>query len=320
MSAQRSNRSRSPPRWRNGEDQDRHGSSNRHSYRSPRDGGSRQQQSRREQRTQLNQLQEEERMREWVAQEDDFVLRQAKKKAEIRVKEGRAKPIDWLTVTLRVVDPTRNLLDDEVADSELDFVDPEGVLERLSMQQLTDLETDIDTFLGLEKDSRNIDFWKTMKVICIDRKRKMHDAAPENRVIRSVAADIDRLLGPKSYEELCTLEKQIRKKLDTDEAIDTDYWEQLLQSLLVWKARAKVKKIYESVIQERVSSFHKQQREEADAVREKLALVAPAKLAGVDYTLNQDVKPEIVPEPFLQLRPLDKGLEIIDEEAFLQKI
>lgn len=99
-------------------------------------------------------------MREWVAQEDDFVLRQAKKKAEIRVKEGRAKPIDWLTVTLRVVDPTRNLLDDEVADSELDFVDPEGVLEKLSMQQLTDLESDIDTFLKLEKDPRNLDFWK----------------------------------------------------------------------------------------------------------------------------------------------------------------
>ena len=42
----------------------------------------------------VNQLQEDDRMREWVAQEDDFVLRQAKKKAEIRVKEGRPKPID----------------------------------------------------------------------------------------------------------------------------------------------------------------------------------------------------------------------------------
>lgn len=44
----------------------------------------------------LNQLQENEQVREWVAQEDIFVLKQAKKKAEIRVKEGRAKPIDWL--------------------------------------------------------------------------------------------------------------------------------------------------------------------------------------------------------------------------------
>ena len=41
-------------------------------------------------------------MREWVSQEDTFVLKQAKKKAEIRVKEGRAKPIDYLAVTFIV--------------------------------------------------------------------------------------------------------------------------------------------------------------------------------------------------------------------------
>ncbi|KAI9881741.1 MAG: hypothetical protein M1823_006547, partial [Watsoniomyces obsoletus] len=64
-----------------------------------------------------------------MAQEDDFVLRQAKKKAEIRVKEGRPKPIDWLAVTLRFVDATKALLDDEVEDHELEVVDPEGVLE-----------------------------------------------------------------------------------------------------------------------------------------------------------------------------------------------
>src|ERR1700716_4138317 len=48
----------------------------------------------------INHIQEDEKEREWVAQEDTFVLKQAKKKAEIRVKEGRAKPIDWLAVTL----------------------------------------------------------------------------------------------------------------------------------------------------------------------------------------------------------------------------
>lgn len=99
-------------------------------------------------------------MREWVAQEDIFVLKQAKKKAEIRVKEGRAKPIDWLAVTLRVIDPTRNPLDDEIADSELDLVDPDGVFEGLSQGQLGDLEKDIDTFLHLENNSQNKDFWK----------------------------------------------------------------------------------------------------------------------------------------------------------------
>lgn len=110
----------------------------------------------------LNQLQEDEQAREWVAQEDVFVLKQAKKKAEIRVKEGRAKPIDWLTVTLRVIDPTRDPLDDEIADSDLDLIDPDGVFEGLSEAQLADLEKDIDTFLTLEANPGNRDFWKVL--------------------------------------------------------------------------------------------------------------------------------------------------------------
>jgi hypothetical protein len=108
----------------------------------------------------LNLLQEDQQVREWVAQEDVFVLKQAKKKAEIRVKEGRAKPIDWLTVTLRVIDPTRDPLDDEIADSDLDVVDPDGVFEGLSQTQLQDLEKDIDTFVNLETNAQNRDFWQ----------------------------------------------------------------------------------------------------------------------------------------------------------------
>lgn len=88
------------------------------------------------------------------------MLKQAKKKAEIRVKEGRAKPIDWLTVTLRVVDPTRNPLDDEISDSEIDVVDPDGVFEGLSPTELQDLEHDIDIFLKLESNAQNRDFWQ----------------------------------------------------------------------------------------------------------------------------------------------------------------
>lgn len=96
----------------------------------------------------------------WVAQEDAFVIKQAKKKAAIRVKEGRAKPIDWLAVILRVIDPDWDLLDDDLVDSEHDVVDPDGVFEGLSDAQLSELERDIDTYLTLETSRGNRDFWK----------------------------------------------------------------------------------------------------------------------------------------------------------------
>lgn len=99
----------------------------------------------------------------WVADEDRFVLQQAKKRAALRVKGGRAKPIDWLAVTLRFVDTTKNLLDEEVEDHELDVVDPEGVLEGLDEDDLVELEKEIENYLTLETSRSNRDYWTVSK-------------------------------------------------------------------------------------------------------------------------------------------------------------
>lgn len=95
----------------------------------------------------------------WVADEDRFVLQQAKKKAALRVKAGRAKPIDFLAVTLRFVDPTKTLLDEEVEDRELEVVDPEGLFETLGDEDLSDLEKDIEHYLTLETNRSNREYW-----------------------------------------------------------------------------------------------------------------------------------------------------------------
>ena len=96
----------------------------------------------------------------WVADEDRFVLQQAKKKAALRVKGGRARPIDWLAVTLRFIDPTeKSILDEEVEDHELDIVDPEGVLEGLASDDLSALEEEIEHYLALETNRSNRDYW-----------------------------------------------------------------------------------------------------------------------------------------------------------------
>ena len=87
------------------------------------------------------------------------MLEQAKKKAAIRVKGGRARPIDWLAVTLRVIDTTRNPTDEEEEEGELDIIDPEGVFEGLDDSQLSDLEKDIETYLTLETNRNNREFW-----------------------------------------------------------------------------------------------------------------------------------------------------------------
>jgi hypothetical protein len=109
--------------------------------------------------TRLNQIQEAEQMREWVSREDDFVLQQSKKKALIRMREGRAKSIDWLAVTLGVIDTTRDLLEEEAYESDVDVVDPAGIFEGLALSELQELGKDIDTYLALESNPSNRRYW-----------------------------------------------------------------------------------------------------------------------------------------------------------------
>lgn len=163
-------RSRSPPPWHRPAKQSRNSGHSRgpngtisHSSHDGDVQDRRKQESFVREQTRLNLIQEAEQMREWVSKEDEFVLKQSKKKAQIRVKEGRAKPIDWLAVVLSIIDLTKDPLEDDTMDSELDVVDPEGVIEDLDHAQLQELEKDVATYLVLESNVKNRAFWNVRR-------------------------------------------------------------------------------------------------------------------------------------------------------------
>lgn len=56
---------------------------------------------REEEAMRMARLQESAHMEAWHAKEDDFHLEQGMKRAEIRTREGRAKPIDLLALNLK---------------------------------------------------------------------------------------------------------------------------------------------------------------------------------------------------------------------------
>ena len=129
-----------------------------------------------------------------------------------------------------------------------------------------------------------------MKIICRDRRTKS-GADPEGRAVSSVSSDIDRLLSPKSFDELEALETQINRKLESNEPIDTDYWEQLLKTLLVWKAKAKLKKVYQSVLDSRLSATREQNKAEAADLRKNLEPI----ISGVESTSDGSSNTGIAP-------------------------
>nr|POE68811.1 uncharacterized protein c2f12.12c [Quercus suber] len=284
----------------------------------------------------------------WVADEDRFVLRQAKRKAAMRVKGGRAQPIDWLTVTLVVIDPEHNQLDDELDDGDLEVMEPESVFERLDDAQMAELEKGIDTYVLLEHSRSNLEYWNVcrdfpsahkfratsvmlitntvasqmMKAICQDRKQPLNSTQPSARGVSSITGDLDKLLGPKNLLELEKLEKQIKTKLASNGPMDRDYWEHLLSSLLTYKAKARLRKVSQSILESRLAGLRKQQAADASALMVRLIhhpleigpdtgeQGTPSALDGNSYPLD--------PELLLRLRPEDKLLEAFDDKMFLQ--
>ena len=167
-----------------------------------------------------------------------------------------------------------------------------------------------------------------MEVICKDHQSNLEPTKPLGRSVNAVSLDVERLLGPKSLEQLIILEKQISSKLQSDEPIDVEYWEHLLRSIAVYKAKAELGKLYKSIIEGRLKDLRHEQQREAESAREKLSLV----LVGADACKSSSSEGEapsmsrveymrlLDPEPHLKLRSQDKALDVVREQEFLDHI
>lgn len=251
----------------------------------------------------------------WVADEDRFVLQQAKKKAALRVRSGRGRPIDQLAVALRTIDPSRNgFEDDEDEHDQALIVNPEAVFEGLGATQLEDLEREIDGYLALERHRGNREYWTTMKVVCQDR--RVESAAGGAQRISSVAGDLDKILGPKTLKELQALEKQIKTKLRSNESIDVDYWESLLKRLAVHKARAQLRKVAKDVLGARMNELRQEQEQAAarlgEDIMKQISEAGPS-IAKVDVAA-------LDPESSLRIAAADKALLVVRHDELIGEI
>ena len=171
-------------------------------------------------------------------------------------------------------------------------------------------------------------------MICKDYQDNLAPAVSRGRSISSVSADVDRLLGPKTLTELENLEKQISSKLQSNEPIDTEYWEQLLRNVAVYKSRAELNTVYKNIIKSRLNDLRHEQRGEAVLVGDKLALLQNISNANqlpsggaTSIAASPNLGPpslkysrSLDPEPLLKLRAEDKGLDTIDEKEFMDKV
>ncbi|KAG8713184.1 hypothetical protein FRC11_013022 [Ceratobasidium sp. 423] len=283
------------------------------------------QQLREEEDARMQRLAESAQMAEWIAKEGDFQLEQERRRAGIRLKEKRGKAIDFLVLNLKFATDAGGDIDDGLGldniGLEIDFDEPYAIFESLSLEQTEELHDDIQKYLSLEQSQTNIDFWTNMMVVCKDRLDQLHSNTIGNN--NSVESDISALLSGKTPDQLSQLQRQIQSKLSSGEPIDVDYWEGLLKSLLVWKAKAscfplaKLKSLHETVVRNRLEQLRKRQRDEAFQAQSELLAAATSRNKTFGGDIHADAGKD-VEEPAVKeqddTEPYERGMspELID--------
>ncbi|KAI9304591.1 mid region of cactin-domain-containing protein [Cunninghamella echinulata] len=250
-------------------------------------------------------------MGDWKTKEEEFHLEQAKKRAEIRIKEGRAKPIDILAMNLRLANEPDKV--DENVELEIDLEEPYTIFDSLNVEETEELDEDIQMHLSLEKNESILEFWRNMIIVCQDKLEKLR--ADERRiaaggVAAAVNQDIQRILEGKSYEQLNVLQKQVMSKLGSNQPIDVEYWENLLKELVVYKSKAKLSTMHQDMLARRLQQLRERQRNEAQKVQEELDAVLSMQ--------RTDVEGKGLPEgEGIEVEPVDQQLmEQQDQRAF----
>ena len=191
-------------------------------------------------------------MADWVAKENEFMLQQSKARAAIRVRDRRARPIDWLVMPF---------LDDDDDEMDVPLKEPTAYMDTLLPGELQELHADIQTFVHLDADRAA--YWKDALIVCDDRCRRTQHQEPTH-VDPSILADADALLADKSADELLELQTSIRAKMRSGEPLDVEYWDMMLQRIVVWRSVAKLRAVYEKTVREKIAKLQHEQRCDAE--------------------------------------------------------
>lgn len=198
-------------------------------------------------------LSSDEQSRQFVAGEDTFVLGQAKKKADIRVREGRAKPIDHLAFSIRYIEDRRDIFDDQEDDVDIELKDPAIFIESLTRSQIAELMADIGSFLTLEVNPLNRRYWQALRGLCDYRELNLDPIRREEkaRVQGMTAGDWYDICKKFNLEEIVEHVVCIKKRLADPNFMDRDFNQCALDDLLFFKAKREAEPIFAKMLEAR---------------------------------------------------------------------
>lgn len=252
---------------------------------------------------------------DWEKKEEEFHFDQSKVRSEIRLREGRARPIDVLTKHLNGSD-----------DLDIEINEPYMVFKGLTVKEMSELRDDIKMHLDLDRATpTHVEYWEALLVVCdwelaearkkdaIDRARVRGEEPPpellaEQRGLHSsVEPDVKKLLHGKTRAELEALQSHIESEMRTGTAKVVEYWEAILKRLHIYKAKACLKEIHAKMLRKHLQRLEQPFEDEDKLENDHVMIPEPE---GV-YT-EDDVKVRSADESFSP-EPIRENQEAEDE-------
>ncbi|TPX31913.1 hypothetical protein SmJEL517_g04859 [Synchytrium microbalum] len=227
-------------------------------------------QLREQEQTRMARDAERAQLGDWEEREKDFHLSQAKTRAQIRIKEGRAKPIDVLAMNISLASDSEIAEEFDALGLEPDADEPYKIFDNLNKKEVEDLHTDIQLYLELEKNAENQAFWQAMMVICDDELSKARGTTRQT-IDKNVEAEINNMLSNKTPTQLSALQRQVEDTLAKGGTIEVEYWEAVLKAIIVNRSKTKLSDIHYAMLLKRREQLRKRQLEQAEEVRAELA-------------------------------------------------
>ncbi|XP_064185904.1 splicing factor Cactin [Anguilla rostrata] len=208
----------------------------------------------------LQREKEAEHFKTWAEQEDNFHLHQAKLRSKIRIRDGRAKPIDLLAKYISAED-------DDLA---VEMHEPYTFLNGLTVTDMDDLLEDIKVcasvrvcvcpiYQSISHRSRDCDLPFTMNGAA---------SLPGDRregINTSVSTDVQTVFKGKTYSQLQAMHLSIETKIRAGGSnLDIGYWESLLQQVRVYMARARLRERHQDVLRQKLYKLKQEQGVESE--------------------------------------------------------
>ncbi|GJT77191.1 cactin-like protein isoform X1 [Tanacetum coccineum] len=236
---------------------------------------------------------------------DVFHFDQSKVRSEIRLREGRIKPIDILSKHL---DPS-----DEF---DIDIEEPYMVFKGLTVKEMEELHEDIKMHLDLDRGTpTHIQYWEALQVVCdwelaearkkdtLDRARVRGEQPPaevvadERGMHSSIEMEVKKHLDGKSFAELEEIHSQVESQMSSGKAKVVEFWEAVLKRIHIYKAKACLKEIHN-----KMSRKHSKRREQHDVSyrdMERNKTVSPKVEEQSDHEDEDNdvpLSPELIPK------------------------